>query len=130
MPTSDNAAQELVRASSWDLANSPDVKGEDDTHIHRCVRLHASKLHRCCQGVTCFVVGDSFVVLVQVHVARAEAPVRPDLPCPVAHLLCNRQALRVVLDGLAEISMRLVRVAEVPVRPAFPRPVAHLLCNR
>ena len=52
----------------------------------------------------------------------AEVSVRPALPYPVAHLLCNRQALRVVLDGLAEVPLRLIRVAEVPVRRALPRP--------
>ena len=60
----------------------------------------------------------------------AEVPVRPALPRPVAHLLCNRQVLRVVGDGLAEVPLRPIRVAEVPVCPALPRPVAHLLCNR
>jgi hypothetical protein len=49
------------------------------------------------------------------------------LPRPVAHLLCNRQVLRVVLDGLAEVTLRLARVAEALLRPALPRPVAHLL---
>jgi hypothetical protein len=48
---------------------------------------------------------------------------------PVAHILCNRQVLRVVLDGLAEVTLRLIHVANVPVRPALPSPVAHLLCN-
>ena len=52
------------------------------------------------------------------------------LPHPVAHLICSRQVLRVVLDGLRLIPLRLIRDAEVPVRPALPRPVAHLLCNR
>ncbi len=42
----------------------------------------------------------------------------------------QRQVLRVVLDGLVKVPLRLIRVAEVPVRPALPRPVAHLLCNR
>ena len=60
----------------------------------------------------------------------AEVPVRLALPRPVAHVLCNRQALRVVLDGLAEVPLRPIRVAEVPVRRALPHPVAHLLCNR
>ena len=68
----------------------------------------------------CFEVGDGFVTLVQVHVASAEVRVRPALPRPVAHLLCNRQVLRVVLDGLVKVPLRLIRVAEVPVRPALP----------
>jgi len=51
----------------------------------------------------CFEVGDGFDVLVQVQVASSEVSVRPALPRPVAHLLCNRQSLRVVLDGLAEV---------------------------
>ena len=60
----------------------------------------------------CFEVGDGFDVLVQVHVASAEVPVRHALPRPVAHLLCNRQVLRVVLDGLAEVPLRLIRDAQ------------------
>jgi len=50
----------------------------------------------------------------------AEIPVRPALSRLVAHLLCNRQVLRVVLDGLDEVSLRLIRDAEVPVRPPSP----------
>ena len=45
-------------------------------------------------------------------------------------LLCYRQVLRVVLDGLCIAPLRPIRVAEVSVRPALPCPVAHLLCNR
>jgi hypothetical protein len=68
----------------------------------------------------------------------AEVRVRPALPRPVAHLLCNRQVLHVVLDGLGMVPLdglgivplRRIRVAEALVRPALPRPVAHLLCNR
>jgi hypothetical protein len=66
----------------------------------------------------CFKVGDGFDVLVQVHVSSAKVPVCPALPRPVAHLLCNRQVLRVVRDGLAEVPLRLIRDAEVPVRHA------------
>jgi hypothetical protein len=44
------------------------MKGEGDTHIHRCVELHVCKLERYCQGMTCFEVGDGFDLLVQVHV--------------------------------------------------------------
>ena len=58
---------------------------------------------------------------------RCQDPVLPALPRQVANLLCNRQVLRVVLDGLAEVTLRTIRVAEVPV---LPRPVAQLLCNR
>ena len=47
-----------------------------------------------------FDVGDGFVVLVQAHVASAEDPRRRALPRVVAHLLYNRQALRLVLEGL------------------------------
>jgi hypothetical protein len=65
-----------------------------------------------------------------VHVASEEVPIRPAFPRPVAHLLCNRQVLRVVLDGLAKVSLRPIREAEVPVCGALPRPVAHLFCNR
>jgi uncharacterized protein YqjF (DUF2071 family) len=60
----------------------------------------------------------------------AEVSVRPALPRPVAQLLCNRQVLRVVRDGLAKVPLRPIRVAEVRVRLALPRPVAHLLCHR
>jgi hypothetical protein len=45
------------------------------------------------------------------------------LPRPVAQLLGNRQALRVVRDRLGKVPQRLVRVPEVPVRPALPCPV-------
>ena len=48
---------------------------------------------------------DGFAILVQVHVAGAEVPVRLALPRSVAHLLCNRHVLRVVLDGLAEVPL-------------------------
>jgi hypothetical protein len=44
-----------------------------------------------------------------VHVASAKVPVRLALPRPVAHLLCNRQVLRVVLDGLRIVPLRLIR---------------------
>ena len=116
--------------SSRALTTCPDMKGESDTHVERCVGLHVCKLQRCCQGMLCFEVGDGFDVLVQVHVASAKISVRPALPRPVAHLLCNHQVLRVVRDGLRIVPLRPIRVAEVPVRPALPRPVAHLLCNR
>ena len=56
--------------------------------------------------MVCFEVGDGIDVLVQVHVASAEVLVRPALPRPVAHLLCNRQSLPVVLNGLAEVPLR------------------------
>jgi hypothetical protein len=74
----------MVSARSRALAICSDVKGEGDTHVQRCVGLHVCKLQRYCKGMLCFVVGDGFDVLVQVHVASAEVPVRPDLPRPVA----------------------------------------------
>ena len=43
------------------------------------------------------------------HVACAKVPVRLALPRSVAHLLCNRQVLRVVLDGLRIVPLRLIR---------------------
>ena len=52
----------------------------------------------------------------------AEVPVRRALPRPVAHLLCNRQVLRVVGDGLAEVPLRLIRAPEVPRTPCLPPP--------
>ena len=76
------------------------MKGEGDTHVERCVGLLVCKLQRCCQGMLCFEVGDGFDEIVQVLVASSEVPVRPALPRPVAHLLCNRQALRVVFEAL------------------------------
>jgi hypothetical protein len=118
-----------VSTISRALRSCPDVKGEGDTNVHRCVEKHVCKLQRYCQDILCYEVGDGFIVLVQVHVASAEAPVRPVLPRPVAHLLCNRQALRVVLHGLAEVPQRIINVPEVPVRLALPRPGAHPLCN-
>ena len=42
------------------------------------------------------------------------------LPRLVAHLLCNRKALLLLLGGLGNVPQRLIRVAEVPVRPALP----------
>jgi hypothetical protein len=122
-------SRSLVSASNRALPSCADAKGEGDTHVERCIGLQVCKLQRCCHNMLCFEVGDGFDELVQVHVASAEIPVRPAFPRPVAHLLCNRQALRVVLDGLAEVPLRLIRVAKVPVRPALPRPVAHLLGN-
>ena len=120
----------FVSASGRALTTCPDDKGESDTHVERCVGLHVCKLQQCCHSMLCFEAGDGFDVLVQVHVASAEAPVRLALPRSDAHLLCNRQVLPVVVDGLAEVTLRLIRDAEVPVRHALPRPVAHLLCNR
>jgi hypothetical protein len=73
------------------------------------------------------VVLDALRIVTLPFIRVAEVPVRPALHRPVAHLLCNRQALLVELDRLAEIPLRLVRVAEVRVRRALPRPVAHLL---
>jgi hypothetical protein len=92
----------------------------------------ACKLQRYWQGMLCFEVGDGFVSILQVHAASAEVCVHPALTRPVAHLLCNRHVLPVVLDRLAccEVPQPLIRIPEVPVRRALPRPVAHLLCNR
>ena len=53
----------------------------------------------------CFEVGDGFDVLVQVQVASADVTVRPALPRPVAHLLCNRQVQRVVLYSLCIVPL-------------------------
>ena len=97
-------SRSLVSTSNMTLASCADAKGEGDTHVERCVGLHVCKLQQCCHSMLCFEAGDGFDVLVQVHVASAEFPVRLALPRPVAHLLCNRQVLRVVLlDGLAEV---------------------------
>ena len=115
-------SRSLGSASRRALATCPDVKGEGDSHVERCVGLLVCKLQRCCQGMFFSEVGDGLDVLVQVHVASAEVSVRGALPRPVAHLLCNRQALRVVLDGLAEVTLRLIRDAEVRVRLALPSP--------
>ena len=76
----------------------PAVKGEGDTHVQRCAGLHECKLQRCSQSMLCFEVGDGFVVLVQVLGASAFAYALSSIP--VAHLLCNRQLLPVVFDGL------------------------------
>ena len=40
------------------LASCADAKGESDTHVERCVRLHVCKLQRCCHIMLCFEVGD------------------------------------------------------------------------
>ena len=90
MPRSDYAVQELGRASSRTLSSCPEVKGEGDSHVERCAGLLVFKFQQYCQGMLCFEAGDGFDVLVQVHLVSAEAPVRPALPHPVAHLLCNR----------------------------------------
>ena len=100
----------LVSSRSRALAICPDVKGEGDTHVERCVGLHVCKLQRYCQGMLCFEVGDGIdvlvqVVLVQVHAASAEVSARPALPRPVAHLLCNRQVQRVVLYSLCIVPL-------------------------
>jgi len=103
-------SRSLVSTSNMTLASCADAKGEGDTHVERCFGLHVCTLQRCCHSMLCFEVGDGFDVLVQVHVASAEFPVRSALPRPVAHLLCNRQVLRVVVDGLAEVPLQLIRV--------------------
>ena len=133
MPTSDYfcgpGAPGLAwfRASSTALANCPDVMGEGDTHFERYVGLHVCERHRYCQGGLCFEVGDGFDVLVHVQVASTKVPVCPALPRPVARLVCNCKALRVVLDCLAGVTLRLTRAPEAPVRPALPCPVPNLL---
>jgi hypothetical protein len=66
---------------------------------------------------------------VRCELGTGGVPVRRALPRPVPHLLCNRQVLHVVLDGLEELTLQLIRVAEVRVLLAFPRPVDHLLCH-
>ena len=112
-------SRSLVSTSNRALPSCADAKGEGDTHVERCVPV--CNLQRCCHNMSCFEVGDGFDVLVQVHVASAKVPVRLALHRPVPHLLCHRQALRVVLDGLAEVPLRLIRVAQVSVRCDLPR---------
>ena len=63
-------SRSLVSASSRALASCPDVKGECDTHVERCVALHVCKLQRYSQGMFCFEVGDGFDVLVQVRIFK------------------------------------------------------------
>ena len=46
------------------------------------------------------------------------------------HLLFNLQALRVALDGLAKVPLRLIRTPEVPIGFALTHPIAHLRRNR
>ncbi len=58
-------SRSLVSSSNRALPSCPDFKGEGDTHVERCVGLHACKLQRYCQGMLCFEVGDGFDVLVQ-----------------------------------------------------------------
>jgi hypothetical protein len=55
------------------------------------------------------------VLLARIEPQRQETP-RPLLPRPVAHLLCNRQVLRVVLDGLAKVA----HAEEVPAPQFLP----------
>jgi hypothetical protein len=61
-------SRSLVSGSSRALATCPDVKGEGDTHVERCVGLHVCKLQRHCQGMLCFEVGDGVDVLLRVRV--------------------------------------------------------------
>jgi len=119
-------SRSLVSTSNRALSSCADAKGEGATPM-----LSAAWDCPCASfSDVAFKVGDGFDVLVQVHVASAEVPARPALPHPVAHLLCNRQALRVVLGGVAEVPLRPIPAPKVRVRPALSRPVAHLLCNR
>jgi len=103
-------SRSLVSASSSALASFLDLEGDADTHVERCGGLEACIVQRYSQGMLCFKAGDGFVKLVQVDVARAEVVVRSALPRLVANLLCNRQVLRVVLDGPAEVTLRLSSV--------------------
>ena len=73
-------SRSLVSTSNRALASCPDANAEGDTHVERCIGLHVCKLQRCCHHMLCFEVGDGFDVLVQVHVASAEVPVRHALP--------------------------------------------------
>jgi hypothetical protein len=41
-----------------------------------------------------------------------EVRIRPALSRPIAHVLCNRQALRVIVDRLVKVPQRLVRNPE------------------
>jgi len=109
----------LVSTSNRALASCPDVKGEGDTHVERCVGLHACKLQRYCQGMLCFEVGDGFDLLVQVQEDSAKVSVGLALPHPVSHLLCNRQVLRVVLDDTRCQGSRTQR----PPPPGRPPPL-------
>jgi hypothetical protein len=43
-------SRNLVSASGSALASCPDVKGEGDTHVERCMGLQVCKLQRYCQG--------------------------------------------------------------------------------
>jgi hypothetical protein len=74
-------------------------------------------------GILCFKVGDCFVGLVQVHVTSTDVSVRPTLPREVAHLLYIRQAMLMVLNGLAKVPLRTIRDSEVNIRhaPSIPR---------
>ena len=96
------------------LATCPDGTGEGHTHFQRCVWLHVRETELCSHTMLCLEAGDGFHVLAQIHVASPESCVRLALPRPVAHLLCNRQALRMVLDGLVNVPLRHAR------NPRFP----------
>ena len=74
----------MVSASSSALATCPDVKGEGDTHVERCVGLHVCKLQRYCQDMMCFEVGDSL----DAHAGGAERISNlnaPSIPPWMAH---------------------------------------------
>ena len=58
-----------------------------------------------------------------------EVTVRHPLRRPVAYLLCNRQALRVVLELLGMVPQPPVRHPDVPAHRLLHRSVARLLCN-
>ena len=52
---------------------------------------------------------NGFGMVPQRIIRVAEVRVRPPLYRPVAYLLCNRQVLPVVLDGLVKAPQRLIR---------------------
>jgi hypothetical protein len=52
-------------------------------------------------------------VRTKLTISVSQVPVRRALPRPVTHLLCHRQVLRAVLDGLRIVPKRKILVAEV-----------------
>jgi len=49
-------SRSLVSTSNRALPSCSDVKGEGDTHVERCIRLHVCKLQGCCHNMLCFEV--------------------------------------------------------------------------
>ena len=89
-----------VRGAHTRRADVPECKSAG--RLERRPALRLASLVRCHLGV------------------HPEVIVRLLLPSPVAHLLCNRQVLRVTLDRLTKGPYRIKRAVEAPA-PSYKR---------